>query len=51
MRLPRATPAYAANGDMLPPTNYREWIYLTTGIDMSYSAQAMSMGEGHVDLR
>ena len=43
---PRTTPAYAANGDMLPPTNYREWIYLTTGIDMSYSAQAMSMGKG-----
>ena len=39
-------PAYAKNGDMLPPANYREWIYLTTGIDMSYSAQAMSMGEG-----
>jgi hypothetical protein len=29
-------PAYAANGDMLPPTNYREWIYLSSGIDMSY---------------
>ncbi len=39
-------PAYAANGDMLPPTNYREWIYLTSGIDMSYSAEAMKMGEG-----
>lgn len=30
-------PTYAANGDLLPPTNYREWIYLTSGIDMSYS--------------
>ena len=30
-------PAYAGNGDMLPPVNYREWIYLSTGIDMSYS--------------
>jgi hypothetical protein len=37
-------PAYAANGDMLPPANYREWIYLTSGIDMSYSAKAMDMG-------
>jgi hypothetical protein len=37
---PTATPAYAANGDMLPPTDYREWIYLTTGIDMSYSPKA-----------
>jgi len=31
-----ASPAYAANGDMLPPTNYSEWIYLSSGIDMSY---------------
>ena len=30
-------PAYAANGDLLPPKNYREWIYLSTGIDMSYA--------------
>jgi hypothetical protein len=29
-------PAYAPNGDMLSPTNYREWIYLSTGIGMSY---------------
>ena len=33
-------PAYAANGDLLPPTNYREWTYLTSGIDMSYSPKA-----------
>ena len=38
-------PAYANNGDMLPPANYREWIYLTSGIDMSYSPKATSMGE------
>ena len=37
-------PAYAKNGDMLPPANYREWIYLTSGIDMSYSPKAMDMG-------
>ncbi len=33
-------PAYAANGDMLAPANYREWVYLSTGIDMSYSPKA-----------
>lgn len=37
-------PSYAPNGDMHPPTNYREWIYLSSGIDMSYSAKAMDMG-------
>jgi len=35
------TPVYAANGDLLPPSDYREWIYLTSGIDMSYSPKAM----------
>jgi Cytochrome P460 len=37
-------PAYTGNGDMLPPSHYREWIYLTSGIDMSYSPKAMGMG-------
>lgn len=37
-------PSYAKNGDMLPPSHYREWIYLTSGIDMSYSPKAMDMG-------
>jgi Cytochrome P460 len=40
------TPAYAKNGDMLPPANYREWTYLTSGFDMSYSPKAMEMGAG-----
>jgi hypothetical protein len=31
-----SAPAYAPNGDMLQPTNYREWIYLSSGIGMSY---------------
>ncbi len=38
-----SAPAYAANGDMLPPTNYREWIYLSSGIDMSYSPNPAGM--------
>jgi hypothetical protein len=38
-----SVPAYAANGDMLPPTNYREWIYLSSGIDMSYSPKTAAM--------
>jgi hypothetical protein len=37
-------PAYAPNGDMLSPANYREWIYLTSGMDMSYSAKAAAAG-------
>jgi hypothetical protein len=36
-------PAYAANGDLLPVGNYREWIYLTSGIDMSYTPKPADM--------
>ena len=42
-------PSYAANGDMQPPANYREWIYLSTGIDMSYSPNAMQMDHSTFD--
>lgn len=38
--VPSNAPSYAPNGDMVPPSNYREWIYVTTGIDMSYSPKA-----------
>jgi len=31
------TPTYTADGQLLFPTQYREWIYLTSGVDMSYS--------------
>jgi Cytochrome P460 len=36
-------PVYAANGDLLPVGNYREWIYLTSGIDMSYNPAPADM--------
>jgi len=29
-------PTYTKDGDMLPLLHYREWVYLSTGIDMSY---------------
>jgi hypothetical protein len=37
------TPTYDKDGKMLPPTNYREWIYLTSGIGMSYDPQPAGM--------
>jgi hypothetical protein len=36
-------PAYTPSGDMLPPTDYRQWTYLTSGIDMSYSPKSGEM--------
>jgi len=32
-------PAYTADGKLVAPEHYREWIYLTSGIDMSYAAE------------
>jgi Cytochrome P460 len=31
------TPVYTADDRLLFPSNYREWIYLTTGMDMDYN--------------
>ena len=33
-------PTYTAAGELKQPANYREWIFLTSGIDMSYKAGA-----------
>lgn len=38
-------PTYAKNGDLLPPAQYREWIYLTSGIDMSYAPKTAEMAD------
>lgn len=43
------TPTYTADGKLLFPANYREWIYLTSGVDMSYSPNAMDMGHSMFD--
>lgn len=39
----KALVTYKPNGEMLPPSNYREWIYLSSGLDMSYSANPTDM--------
>jgi hypothetical protein len=33
-------PEYTADGQMKFPANYREWVYLSTGIDMNYRPNA-----------
>jgi len=42
-------PRYAANGDMLAPARYREWIYLSTGIDMSYNPKVAAADHSMFD--
>jgi hypothetical protein len=43
MAASNAAPAYTKDGDMLPPGDYRGWIFLTSGIDMSYLPKAAGM--------
>ena len=44
---PRRAPVYTEDGRLTLPEDYREWIYLSSGFDMSYSP--MSMGHHMFD--
>ena len=33
-------PVYTADGKLMLPTNYREWVFLTSGLGMNYSTGA-----------
>jgi hypothetical protein len=39
------TPSYTADGNLVPPPDYRSWVFLTSGIDMSYSAAPPMAGQ------
>jgi len=45
---PATGPEYTNDGQMKFPDHYREWVYLTTGFDMSYNP-AMRMGHHMFD--
>ncbi len=42
------SPAYTADGRLLLPENYRDWVFLTSSFDMSYM-QGMQMGDHTLD--
>ena len=42
-------PRYTADGKMEFPADYREWIFLSSGIDMSYNPRAMAMNHSMFD--
>jgi len=42
-------PQYTADGQLIFPDNYREWIYLTTGMDMDYNPDLMTMDHSMFD--
>src|SRR5690349_9741468 len=39
-----AGPAYTSDGQLEVPQDYREWIYLSSGFDMSYTPGAQATG-------
>ena len=43
---PSQAPEYTSDAQLRLPEHYRDWIYLTTGFDMSYNP-AMQMGGDH----
>lgn len=43
-------PVYTADGKLVFPANYRQWIYLSTGVDMDYNPNAnMRPGDSMFD--
>jgi hypothetical protein len=45
---PPDAPAYTADGALKLPPNYREWIFLTSGLDMNYNSAAPPMGASSI---
>jgi hypothetical protein len=43
------TPAYTKDGRMLFPSHYREWVFLSSGVDMSYNAKVQAAGHTMFD--
>jgi hypothetical protein len=46
---PFNAPAYNKDGALLFPKNYREWVYLSSGVDMSYNPTAQASGHPMFD--
>lgn len=44
-----SVPTYTADEQLVFPANYREWIYLSSGIDMSYFQSGMGMDHSMFD--
>ena len=44
---PPQAPVYDDQGRLAPPPDYREWVYLSSGVDMSYSSTP-AMADAHM---
>jgi len=45
----RYEPAYTKDGRLLFPARYREWVFLSSGVDMSYNPKAQAAGHSVFD--
>ena len=45
---PEGEPQYTSDGQMKFPEHYREWVYLSSGFDMSYSSEGSGMADHHM---
>ncbi len=43
-------PRYNAAGELLPPTDYREWMFLTSGFSMAYGPAAAEMAAAGIKM-
>jgi hypothetical protein len=43
-----AGPTYTADGKLVFPKDYRTWVYLSTGVNMSYNEAAIAQGDAQV---
>ena len=46
---PKTTAEFNGSGQMKLPAHYREWVYLTSGFDMSYNPQLAAMDHSMFD--
>ena len=42
-------PRYTTDGALIPPADYREWVFLSSGLDMSYTENASMAGHTMFD--
>ena len=42
-------PKYTADDELVPPLDYRDWVFLTSGVNMNYSDGPMGMDHEMVD--
>jgi hypothetical protein len=46
--MPASPSLYDGNGNLNFPADYREWVFVSSGLDMSYSANAPMGGDTHM---